>query len=184
MLSSGQDLDYNLIDENLVIAIPVKSPDPINTVIVAEIEGDAEVISNMPAQDEEGNISLPVRLGFLHNPGYGEHAKLSRLDADGFVTNWVEKRTRIEWMFKANQSGEFTIHATYAGKYDNMMSFESDDQSASYPIANTGTMDTFIEAELGTIEIKESGDQVMTMRPAGDDWTGINLKSIKLILSK
>lgn len=183
MLASGESLSFKTGDGNLQIDIPVTAPDPVNTVIIADIDGEPDVASNMPVQAEDGSITLPVRLGFIHNPGYGEHAYLSDIERDAYLTNWVDRRTRVEWMFKIDTAGEFKIMAEYASESPNKLSFESEKQTEIYDLVETGSMSDFQRIEIGTIKIEDSGDQIITIRPAEDDWTGLQLKNIILTLN-
>jgi len=181
LLASGEELPFSSSDNALQIQIPSQAPDPVNSVVAVEIEGKPDVISNMPVQNKQGEISLPVRLGFLHNPGYGRHAHLSDLDEDGYLTNWVDTRTRIEWMFNIKQAMEFNIIAEYASEKENAVNIISNKQSKKYSLKGTGSMDTFKEIEIGTFEMKESGNMVLFIRPSRDGWSGVNLKKIKLV---
>ena len=94
----------------MIIHVPPIAPDADNTVIKMKIKGEPDVVSNMPAE-ADGKILLPAILSDIHNRGYGEHAVLSGQGEDAFVSNWVEERSRIEWMFKVDQPGKFEIKA-------------------------------------------------------------------------
>ena len=54
------------------------------------------------------------------------------------------------------------------------------DRSVEAGIVSTGDMLAFKEVDLGTIEITESGEQILQIRPAGESWSGLNLQVIYL----
>ncbi len=78
-------------------------PDPVNTVIVVETKGNMEVSSNIPSL-KEGKIELPIDFADIHNPGYGTHIVLKDQVKNALITNWVDARARLDWMFNPYRS--------------------------------------------------------------------------------
>jgi alpha-L-fucosidase len=94
----------------LLIELPAEAPDPVNTVIVVETKGSLEVKSNMPALSE-GQVVLAADFADIHNPGYGTHALLKGSGEEARITNWVDSRVRLEWMFHTTKPGTYVVKA-------------------------------------------------------------------------
>ncbi len=111
LVDNKQKLPFRFEKGDLLIDLPDKMPDPVNTVIILETNGIPEVTSNMPAL-KEGRILLSADFADIHNRGYGRHAALSGTGDKSVVTNWVDPRTRLEWMFNISVPGTYNIEAT------------------------------------------------------------------------
>ena len=54
------------------------------------------------------------------------------------------------------------------------------DRSVEAGIVSTGDMLVFNVVDLGTIEITESGEQILQIRPSSESWSGLNLQKVYL----
>jgi len=53
------------------------------------------------------------------------------------------------------------------------------DQEIEFGFSPTG--EAFVEEELGTIEVSETGNQLLQLRPLSEGWSAIELGSVTLI---
>jgi len=183
ILATGEKLHLQETPDGITIDLPPDAPDPINSVIVLEIEGDLEVESNMPSQNEDGSVILPAAMADIHNRGYGEQAFLTREGSEAYITNWTDRRTNIEWMFHLNHAGKYEIFTEIAlsdgidsckitlGKSEIITEIKASDIPGE-----------FTRVRLGELSTEKTGDVVINMTPFGKHWYPIKLKS--LILQK
>jgi alpha-L-fucosidase len=181
LLANNQNLNVSSNSNGVVVDIPNNAPDPINTVVVLDVPGELNVMSNKPTQATDGSIELPVALGFIHNRGYGIHAELSALNKDAFVTNWKDSNSRVEWMLMVKNPGKFKIQAELACADRSELSIGTDDSKTEATVNSTGGMNAFKQVDLGTIDIEKRGDIVLEARPKKGNWNPIHLRSLTLV---
>jgi hypothetical protein len=147
-----------------------------------EIEGKADVVNNMPMENEEGEILLPVAHGFIHNRGYGEKAVLSDLSEEAHIVNWVDGGTRLEFMFEVKEPGSFSVMIDAATETNaTELNIQLDDQDYPFELKGSEDLSKFEDSELGDIQITKSGLNVMTLKAGVAPWNQLKLRSVRLI---
>ncbi|KPK80550.1 MAG: hypothetical protein AMS27_16875, partial [Bacteroides sp. SM23_62_1] len=181
ILTSGEKLKTKNTESGVSIHLPSGAPDAINSVIKLKIKDELSVISNMPRQSEDGSVFLPVSMSDINNPGYGEQAFLSDQSYDSYLTNWVDSRTRLQWMFHIDNPGTFEIIAELAlNEGQNSCIVSIDGLETDIIIEPTGSPDDFKQVRLGEISYEKTGELIFTLRPAGEIWNPMKLKTIIL----
>jgi len=173
-----QRFAWKFEDGDLQIHAPAVIFDEINTVIVVKTKGDFEVTSNKP-ELKDGSIMLPADFADIHNPGYGEHALLKGSGTESVIVNWVDKRTRLEWMFTTPEPGIYRVEALVQTLQNNGVSVKLGEVEVNSEINPTG--ENFDIVKLGEIEIKEAGDQIISITPDKDNWNAMDLMYLELI---
>jgi len=171
-------LDSHFEGDDLLIDLPGTMPDPVNTVVVVKTSGSLEVISNMPLL-KEGKITLPADFADIHNPGYGTHALLTGSGEEAKITNWVDPGVRVEWMFHTDETGAYKVRAMFKAEDSGTLIVQHGGQETEFQINPTG--DVFAEAELGTIEVTETGNQLLQLRPVQEGWSAMELGKVVLV---
>ena len=162
---------------NLMIELKGEVPDLANTVVVLEIKGEPEVISNMPAP-EEGKIVLTAEFADIHNPGYGTHAQLSGEGDEAVITGWSDPRARLEWMFRQPEGAAYSVKAHLRTDSDNRLIIEVDGEVIEAEIASTEG--AFREISLGEIDLQGEGEFILTLKPDREMWNGLDLSTVVL----
>lgn len=173
-----QKLTFRFDQDDLLIELPEACPDSVNTVIVVETRGNLDIISNMPSL-EDGLISLPAAFADIHNPGYGTHMVLKGSGEEAAITNWVDDRAWMEWMFNTPSSGTYSVKALIRSDQTNKIFLEAGDNILEAGVNPTdGEFET---VDMGEIEIAGTGDLVVSLHPVRDQWKGIELRKVMLI---
>ena len=162
---------------DLLIELPGQMPDPINTVIKVEAEGDLVVTSNMPSLSD-GRIELPADFADIHNPGYGTHIILQGSGSTARITNWVDPGAWLEWMFTTTAPGKYALTAQVRAGDPGKLEIQIGEEKLEAEIGATGSSIT--EVSLGEIEITGTGDQVVSFRPVSEGWNGLELEKVVL----
>ena len=98
-------------DAGLVeIKVPSKPPDPINSVLVMEIEGTAEVDPVLVTQREDGGYALD----FLSAATEGAAVKRFNREGEWHISKWTGPSDGITWHIDVASPGEFEVRITYA----------------------------------------------------------------------
>ena len=178
LADQDQTLSSHFEGDDLLIELPGRAPDLVNTVIVVETRGSLEVTSNMPSLSG-GQIVLPADFADIHNPGYGTHAILKGSGNEARIINWVDSRVRLEWMFNTAEPGKFTVKAQVSAEDSSKLRIRVGEEELEAEIHATGS--EFAETILGEIEISVTGDLIISIRPVQDDWNGIELGKVTLV---
>jgi len=173
-----QRFAWKFEDGDLQIHAPAVIFDEINTVIVVKTKGNFEVTSNKPAL-KDGSIMLPADFADIHNPGYGEHALLKGSGTESVIVNWVDNRTRLEWMFTTPEPGIYRMEALVQTLQNTGVSVKLGEKEVKSEINPTG--ENFDIVKLGEIEIKEAGDQIISITPDKENWNSMDLMYLELI---
>ena len=176
--NSNQHFAWKFEDGNLNIHAPSVIFDEINTVVVVKIKGDYEVTSNKPGL-KNGSILLPADFADIYNPGYGEHAVLKGSGTKSIISNWVDSRTRLEWMFAVSETGKYRVEALVQGESENNLKVTVGDEDFEAQIHSTD--DRFDLVTLGEIQITETGDYVISLKPDNNKWDKLELMYLELV---
>jgi alpha-L-fucosidase len=172
-----QELSSYFEGDDLLIELPAQAPNPVNTVLVVETTGSMEVKSNMPTLTE-GQVVLAADFADIHNPGYGTHAILKGSGEEAKITNWIDPRVRLEWMFLITEPGTYAVKAQVKAEDSSKLLVKIGEEELEAEIkANEDFTDTI----LGEIEVSETGDLIMSIRPVQDGWKGMELGQVMLV---
>ena len=178
LADKDQRLASRFEEGNLLITLPATMPDPVNTVVVVKTSGTLEVESNMPSL-KEGKIVLPADFADIHNPGYGTHAVLKGSGSNATITNWVDPRVRLEWMFNTDETGMYTVRARVRSEGTGALVLQHQGQETGFEFSTTG--EAFAETDLGTIEVTETGPQLLQLKPQSEGWSPVELGPVVLV---
>jgi len=178
LADKDQRLASRFEEGNLLITLPATMPDPVNTVVVVKTSGTLEVESNMPSL-QEGKIVLPADFADIHNPGYGTHAHLEGSGNQAKITHWVDPRVRLEWMFNADETGRYTVRAQLKSEGTGTLVLQHKEQETGFEFSTTG--EAFAETDLGTIEVTETGPQLLQLKPQSEGWSPVELGPVVLV---
>ncbi len=173
-----QKFAWKFEEGDALIHAPSVTFDPINTVIVVKVKGKPEITSNMPSL-KDGSILLTADFADIHNPGYGNHAVLKNYGKKSVVRNWVDSRTRLEWMFNVTEPGIYKIEGLIKASKDVNINIQLDDKTVHAEIQSQG--EKFQEYSLGEIEITESGNKLIKVSPVRENWNEIELIYLELV---
>lgn len=174
----NQHFAWKFENGDLLVHAPSVIFDEINTVVVVKVKGNYEVNSNIPAL-KDGSILLPADFADVHNPGYGNHAEIEGSGTKSVIKNWVDPRTRIEWMFQTSEPGRYRVEALVYSNRKSVLNIEIDQKNKQITIEQTNGR--FDIAQLGEIEITELGDKTISLKPDPEVWEDIELMYLELI---
>ncbi len=178
LLDGEQKLKVRQGKGNTIVQLPTKPVDDISSTIVLEIRGELLVESNMPAQDENGQIFLPAIMSDINNPGYGIHAELSEIGKDAYIHNWKDERARISWVFSASEPGEYKVEIMAGSASDsNVVMIKCGEETIQAKIPATGTLENMEKLTLANVHLEE-GQNVIELDPIKEGWSEVNLQYV------
>jgi len=151
----ANELPVQSSDQGAAINLPQAAPDPIDTVVVAEIEGEPQVLNLMLTQAEDGTIRLPASEAEIVG-------KTARLEGSGEpnIGYWTDVNDLAQWQVRVNKPGTFRVEVTYAC---DQSSGDSDyvvvigNQAVVGKTKVTGGWQTYETVDLGTVRLAEPG---------------------------
>jgi hypothetical protein len=136
-------------------------------------------VFNWPENQRLRVPAIQADFADIHNPGYGTHALLKGSGQEARITNWVDPRARLEWIFHTTEKGSFSVIAQLRADNSSKLILNIDEKELEAEIQ--GTDGQFAKVNLGTMEISEAGDNILTFRPVQDGWKGIELGMVTLL---
>ena len=130
--------------------------------------------------DGMGNYTLQADDADLHGDLKTEdHGGKSNI---GF---WDKAADWASWKVNFKEAGAYKVSANCAATGDSAVAVEVADQKAEGKVSATGAWDKFATAEMGVIEVKKAGEQIVKVRPADPaKWKPVNLRWVKLTKNK
>ncbi|MGQ9731787.1 MAG: alpha-L-fucosidase [Candidatus Zipacnadales bacterium] len=174
----GTTLAVTSSEQGTTIMIPPQPPDPIDTVIVAEIEGEPESLAVTLFQAEDGT----VRLAAAEAEIIGETAKLEGGNELN-IGYWTNVNDLAQWQVQVDKPGTFEVQVTYACANDSGNSeyvVVIGDQAVVGKTEITGGWGNYRTVSLGTIRLREPG--VVNVMVRGLRKPGVALMNLRSVV--
>jgi alpha-L-fucosidase len=166
---------------NLVVTVPRRVPDPINTVIVVEIEGERSVAPRPAEQAKDGSVTLGAVEAIIH----GHTARYESGGGKDNIGYWTNPDDYVTWAFKVTVPGSFEVKITYAcadGVGGSEYTVAIAEQELGGTVSDTGNWTAFVTQKLGRVKIGKTGTHTLSVRPRTMPQSAVmNLKSVTLI---
>ncbi len=103
-------LEVSASDGKVEIKVPPKAPDPIDTVVVLEIEGEPQVAAPSTSQAKDGTVTLHARDAVLH----GQNIQYEQGGGKDNIGFWTDPKDYVTWELRVDKPGAFDVEITYA----------------------------------------------------------------------
>jgi len=176
----GSELPADASEQGVTLNVPQTAPDPIDTVIVAEIEGEPQVLATSLTQLEDGTVRLPAAEAEVIG-------KTARLEGSGEpnIGFWTEINDLAQWQVRVNKPGAFRVEVTYAcdaSSGDSEYVVVVGNQAAVGKTKVTGGWQTYETVDLGPVRIDEAG--VVNVMVRGLRKPGLALMNLRALVLK
>jgi len=164
--------------ESVEIAVPAKAPDPIDAVVVLEIEGEPDVAGVSTAQADDRSISLHARDAVPH----GADIKYEQGGGKDNIGFWTNPEDFVSWVLRIDKGGEFEVEITSACPDPGGSEYvvEVAGQKIEGKVESTGSWTAFQSQKIGKIKLSEDRHElnVKAKNLAGEGV--MNLRSLVL----
>jgi alpha-L-fucosidase len=162
---------------NLVVTVPLRAPDVVDTVVLLEMEAEAVVIP----QAEDGSIRLEARDAVVR----GTNARYESGGGKDNIGFWTNPDDYVIWRFDVTKTGTFKVKIAFAcasGAEGSEYVLGVGGQRFAGKVKDTGGWTNFITEELGTIKITKPGSYNLSVKPkAMPRGAVMNLKLVSLV---
>ena len=188
LLATGTRLEWDKAGSDILVHLPARCPDPINTVIVASYEGQLGV-DPVPTLMENFALTLDAYfaelsgdaepLGFYYKEEFGSWYK-----AD-VVHRWSSEGDVATWQFRAPKAGLYFIeldysYATSSPKREGLIMID-DTEKLYFECKSTGDERQYFQPQtVGGIRVNEPGYHKISIRPTGEGEEFIKLRSLTI----
>ena len=146
------------------IQVPSKPLDPINSVLVMQIEGTAEASPAVVTQREDGGYALD----FLSAVTQGDAVKRFNREGEWHISKWTEPSDGIAWRLDVARPGEFEVKITYAanqGWAGQVYIIEAGGTQLDAKVERTGDWYEYQTFSPGTIALTQAGEHTVRILP-------------------
>ncbi len=162
---------------NLVVTVPRKVPDVIDTVVLLETEAEAVVIP----QAEDGTVVLKAVDAVVR----GTYARYESGGGKDNIGYWTNPDDYVIWRFKIIKPGTFDAQVTFAcaaGSGGSEYTLLVAKQKISGKVKDTGSWTNFVTENVGTLKIERTGTYNLSVKPESRPRVAVmNLKSVTLV---
>lgn len=142
--------------------LPEQPPDPIDSVLVLEIEGLPQVEAQFLRQEEDGQVVLPAREASLD-------ARRARYEPDkDCIGFWTDRRDLAQWEFELLRPGTFSVVVVQActpEEAGSRYAVTVGSQELRGQVRETSSWTKFVEVTLGQVALTQPGRYTLTVRP-------------------
>jgi len=162
---------------NLVVTVPRKAPDMIDTVVVLEMEAEAVVIP----QAKDGTVILKARDAVVR----GTNARYESGGGKDNIGYWTNPADYLIWRFNVTRAGTFNAEVTFAcaaGAGGSEYTLSAAKQKLTGKVRDTGSWTNFATEKVGTVRITKPGKYTLSVKPKTMPGGAVmNLKSVTLV---
>jgi alpha-L-fucosidase len=182
LLAGQTSLKARLQDEGVLVSLPALAPDPINSVVVLQVDGALDIEPQLPTPRDDGSLVLSADAAYIHNNEGSRQVRLQlREDTPNNIGYWTDTNAWIEWSLKVDQPGQYEILAELAVEQEkSRFRIELAGQHKSVEVLSTGSYYRYATKSLATIRLDRAGKYTLSIKPDKDDWQPINLRQLEL----
>jgi len=180
MADFQQPVKVDKTETGVVLQLPDKALDAVDTVIVLKVKGKLNVERLLPGQDEDGVLVLAADAANIHNPGYGGKVKLNQNNhSAAYLDGWTDYRSRVEWLVKVDQPGRFDVYADVAVEDTSGFLLMVDEEKKPFRVQFTNGLQTYQTQHIGQLDLPE-GEVEVRIFPQESLWKPVNFRSLTL----
>ena len=180
LTAKEQPCQVTQADEQVTVAVPAQRPDPIDTIVVLEIEGAPNVAPVYIEPAKDGSITLKAVDATVH----GDTAQYEAGNGKDNIGFWTNAADYVSWEFKIAKPGVFLIKLNYAcapGAAGSKYTVRLAENTVSGEVRPTGGWTNFTEEQLGAVELAAPGKYRLSVKPQSTPHGAVmNLKAVQL----
>lgn len=179
LLKNGLTVSAERSPDGVLIHLPGEAPDLDVSVAKLEFSGPL-TITQRPYATPAADGSMTLRA--LDADPFGSTGGNIEVEGSGpeaYLTNWKHANYRLEYRLKAGETGNRAIEAEIAAPHPVQLELKLGDSSRIVEIPATGGESAWQKLPLGALELPAE-ETVLHIKPAGENWQPINLRSIRL----
>lgn len=148
----------------VVGGLPKEAPDPLDTVVVLEMEGEPKLAVVEVGPQQDGSIVLHAREAIVH----GSTLRFEPEPHKNTVGYWTKPADWVEWRFKVAQPGRYKVQILQGcgkGSGGSEVDFAINGQTLAVTVQDTGHFQNFVARDIGAVSFEKAGIYTVTVKP-------------------
>jgi alpha-L-fucosidase len=162
---------------NLVVTVPRRVPDKIDTVVMLLMEAEPVVTT----QAKDGTVVLKARDAVVR----GTNARYESGGGKDNIGYWSNPDDYVIWRFNVIKTETFNVEVTFAcaaGAGGSEYTLSAAGQKLTGKVRDTGSWTNFVTEKLGKVKITNPGTYNLSVKPETMPGSAVmNLKSVTLV---
>jgi alpha-L-fucosidase len=163
-----------------VVAGPKKAPDPADTVVVLELDGDPKIVPLAVTPAPDGSVLLHAKAAIVH----GQTVRYEPDPKKNTVGYWTSASDFVEWQFEVPAAGAYSVEILQGcgtGSGGSTVDFTAAGQTLPVTVQDTGGFQNFVPREIGRFEFPKPGRYTLTVKPKKKPGLAVmDLRQVKL----
>ena len=188
LLVGGKKLKYTKDGKDILVHLPGRCPDPVNTVIVLNYKGELNIdpvrtlMDNCETEFDAFHAELSGNAEHLRYSYSEEFGSWHRVDA---IWKWSSEKDFATWKFRAPKAGLYFVELDYSyptssPKREGLIMID-DSEKLYFECKSTGDKRQYSQKQpVGVIRVNEPGYHEISIRPTGKGEEFIQLRSLKV----
>ena len=135
-------------------------------------------------QSADGSITFPAHEGVTH----GKMLRYEPQPTQNTIGYWVNVKDWCEWHCQIEQPGRFEVHVLQGcgkGQGGSEVAVTIGQQEVRFSVEDTGHFQNFIDRNIGSVVISNSGKQTLQIRPVSKAANAImDVRQVRLVPSR
>jgi len=165
----------------VAVKVPSTAPNPVDTVVVLEVEGTPRAATQLTTAGPDGRL----RLDYMLASTAGRAAKTFNRKGGFHIARWSSPEDTASWRVRIPAPGRYRVRLTYAARHgwqDGRIEAVIGKQALRAPVQATGDWYTYRSFEIGDVAFAQAGAFTVSLRPAQPlKHNLIQLQSVELI---
>ena len=157
-------LDISRTERAVVVTGPKGAPDPLDTVVVLELEGDPKAVPLGVRPREDGTIVLHARDVIVH----GRTVRYEPEPHKNTVGYWMDPADWVQWQFEVAKPGRYRVEILQGcgkGSGGSTVDFSAAGQTLTVTVRDTGGFQNFVSRDIGTLTFEKPGRNELSVKP-------------------
>ena len=166
LLDPSRKLPVGRENGAITVALPTRSLDENDTVVVMEISGQPKVDPPIITQ----NSDSPFELNYLEAVTAGKAVKRFNREGGFHISKWTGPADSVTWHLLVSATGSYKVSIRYAAQKEwagSEYRVVVGPQSFTATVEPTGDWFQYKKFDLGTVTIPKAGEYTVSIRPAG-----------------
>jgi len=181
LLAGGGKLETVASEDGVTVQLPENATDPYVSVVVLSVTGEVEVTNQLPMFDADGKLLLTADRAYINNNEGSKDAALKAHDDISHIGYWIDPEASVEWQFQAKKPGRYKVVAELSLEAEKTkLEIVIGDKSLAAEVDSTSSYGKYKKLDLGTIQIDQTGDLTLRVKPDANAWNPVNLRWVEL----
>lgn len=163
--SKRGDLPIAATGRDTLMTAAKEAPDPLDTVVVLELDGEPKLVPLAVSPREDGSIVLDASAAIVH----GKTLRYEPEPHKNTVGYWTDPKDWASWQFEVKGPGDYDVDILQGcgkGSGGSTVDFSAAGKTLTVTVQDTGGFQNFVTRRIGRFHFDKPGEYTLTVKPA------------------